>query len=208
MLSQIEQMWYVLWFRTGAKGDSRKVYNDLVERYSEPHRSYHILDHIKQCLMEFGQIFHLARDSNAVEWAIWYHDAIYDPKAKDNEERSADLSAKVIRMALLPEDFEESVFNLIIASKHFDNPKEPDAKLFVDIDLSILGQDWEKFAEYERQIKKEYDWMSEDAFIKGRSEILKRFLSRSSIYSTPFFMEKYEIKARENLRKSLLYLSG
>ena len=201
-----EQRWTALWQRLGAQGDANAVYDNLIARYSEPHRAYHTLEHIGHCLDEFEQVRHLATNPDAVELALWYHDAIYDTKTKDSEERSAALAVEEARNASLPDSFGQSVANLIMATKHTTAPTDPDVQLLVDIDLSILGQSEDKFDEYERQVRKEYEWVAEDAFVAGRSSILKSFLDRTTIYSTRFFFNKYEVQARRNIAKSLARL--
>lgn len=198
-----EQQWTSLWKRIGMQGNAHQVFNNLVMRYSEPHRAYHTFAHIRHCLGEFEQVRHLATNSDTVELALWYHDAIYDTKAKDNEERSAALAVKMVRNASLPDNLGQSVANLITATKHTTAPTNPDVQLLVDIDLSILGQSKEIFDEYERQIRKEYEWVSENEFITGRLAILKSFLDRPFIYSTEFFRKKYENIARKNLERSV-----
>jgi len=206
MQNRMKQRWTALWKRLGAQGDASVIYNDLVSRYSEPHRAYHTLEHIGHCLDEFEQVRHLATNPDAVELALWYHDAIYDTKAKDSEERSAVLTAEVVRSASLSDNLGQSVANLIMATKHTATPTDPDVQLLVDIDLSILGQSEDKFDEYERQVRKEREWVAEDAFIAGRSAILKSFLDRSTIYSMQFFRNKYETQARRNIAGSLARL--
>lgn len=208
MRNQSEQQWWALWERLGAQGDASVVYKDLVARYSEPHRAYHTLVHIRHCLDELEQVRELATNPDAVELALWYHDAIYDTKTKDSEERSAELAVKMARDASLPESFGQSVVNLIMATKHSESPTDPDVQLLVDIDLSILGQSEEKFDEYEQQVRREYGWVFEDAFVAGRSAILKSFLDRTTIYSTQFFRNKYEMQAQRNIIKSLARLSA
>ena len=202
----LEQRWVALWQRLGAQGNANVVYNDLVTRYSEPHRAYHTLEHIGHCLDELEQVRHLATNPDAVELALWYHDAIYDTKAKDSEERSAMLAEEMVRSASLPDDLGQLVANLITTTKHTVAPTDPDVQLLVDIDLSILGQSEDKFDEYEGQVRKEYEWVSEDAFVAGRSAILKSFLNRPAIYSTQFFRNKYEAQARANIATSLARL--
>lgn len=202
----LEQRWTAMWERLGAQGDASRVYNDLVAQYSEPHRAYHTLQHIEHCLDELEQARHLVENPDAVELALWYHDAIYDTKAKDSEERSVALAIEMVRNASLPDNLGQSVANLIMATKHSVTPSDSDVQLLVDIDLSILGQAEERFDEYERQVRKEYEWVSEDAFVAGRSAILKSFLDRPNIYATQFFRNKYETQARRNIARSLARL--
>lgn len=206
MQNRSEQQWLVLWQRLGAQGDSHAVYNDLVARYSEPHRAYHTLEHIGHCLDEFEQVRQLATNPDAVELALWYHDAIYDTNAKDSEKRSSALAVEMVRNASLSDNLGQSVANLIIATKHSATPTDSDVQLIVDIDLSILGQPENRFDEYERQIRKEYKLVADDKFAAGRSAILRSFLDRPSIYSTQFFRNKYEMQARRNIARLLARL--
>lgn len=203
MQDKNEQRWLALWKRIGAQGNPYVVYNDLIARYSESHRAYHTLDHIGHCLDELDWVRDIVTDPNALELAIWYHDVIYDTKAKDNEEQSAAFARKVLESVLVSGDLAQQVADLVIASKHRMMPIDHNTQFFVDIDLAILGQSEEKFDEYELRIRKEYEWVPKDAFIIARSAILRSFLSRSSIYGTQFFRDKYEAQARRNIERSL-----
>ena len=181
-------------------------YERLTNLYSEPHRHYHNGRHIADCLDEFDSVRHLASEPKAVEVAIWFHDAIYDPRAADNEERSAELARKFVRETNIGD--ESAIIELVLATKHHDGTSHRDATLMVDIDLSILGQSAERFWDYERQIRAEYEWVPEDVFAAKRAEILERFLSRQRIFGTESFFAKCESQARENLRESIRRLRG
>ncbi len=88
--------WRTLW--PGAdEATVARVYTDLVSRYADPQRAYHTLDHITDCLRHFDAVRHLAAWPAAVELAIWFHDAIYDPQRGDNETRSAELAEVTLR---------------------------------------------------------------------------------------------------------------
>jgi predicted metal-dependent HD superfamily phosphohydrolase len=202
--------WLALWYRLGAKWEWNKydAFLDLLAHYNEPHRAYHVFAHIEHCLKEFDQVRYLARNPDAVEMGLWFHDVIEYPKAKDNVDQSANYWMMVANNAGLLVCFVARVVNLILATKHSVAPNDPDAQLLVDIDLSILGQPEEKFDEYERQIRKEYEWVPEEAYVDGRRAVLKAFFERPTIYSTEFFRNKYEKSARENLKRSLEKLSG
>ncbi len=208
MPDPLQNRWAAFWEKLGAQGDAAQVYAPLVAHYGEPHRAYHNLAHIHHCLEEFDGARHLASDENSVEMAIWFHDAIYDSRAKDNEERSAEAAIRVVNEAGLSAAFAQRVDNLILATKHIAPPNDPDAALLVDVDLSILGQPRKRFAGYERQVRREYDWVEEQAFAAGRGAILKSFLERERIFSTEYFRERYETRARENLKWSIGRLRG
>ncbi len=203
MPSGTEERWRALWDRLGAAGDPMPEYQDLCHRYAEPHRAYHTLDHIAHCLAEFEAARGLARCPDAVEWALWYHDAVYDTRASDNEERSAELALQVAGRASLAADLATQAARHILASKHREPPSDPDTRVFVDVDLAILGQPWDRFAAYEEEIRREYRWVPSWLFRRKRRALLKAFLARPSIYCTRPFRERYEERARENIARSV-----
>lgn len=196
-----------LWNRIKAQGSAEQEFARLKTMYSEPHRFYHNLPHVNSCLTELDSARQIVQQSDLVEFAIWYHDAIYDTKAKDNEEKSARLAYDVCLTAQLPNDFANGIRDLILATKHNVVPQGIDARVLVDVDLSILGKKPEEFDEYEQNIRQEYSWVPEEHFRQGRSAILKMFLERDSIYLTDFFKGKYESQARANLQRSIDALS-
>lgn len=199
----MEKRFIALWNRIGAKGTPKEEFVKLVSMYSEPQRFYHNMNHVKNCLVELDSARSLISQPDLVELAIWYHDAIYDTRTKENEERSAQLAYDVCASAEFPETFSKGVKDLILATKHDVIPDEIDGKFLVDIDLSILGKPRQEFDEYEKNIRREYSWVPEDKYREGRSAILKMFLDRESIYLTYFFINKYEVQARENIAYSM-----
>jgi predicted metal-dependent HD superfamily phosphohydrolase len=75
-------------------------------------------------------------------------------------------------------------------------PEPPDARLLVDVDLAILAAPAPRFEEYERQVRREYDWAPEPAF-----RTAERASSRASSMAVdllhPFgFAERFETRAR------------
>lgn len=199
--------WSRLWRRVTSTRRPEAVYQELRSRYSEPHRHYHNLDHLAECLREFDSARHLANDAVAVELATWFHDVIYDAHATDNEEKSAELARKHIAAADGAADLREAVAALVLATKTHEFNSHPDAPLLVDVDLSILGREPDRFREYESQIRQEYSWVPESIFAVKRAEILQRFLRRERIYSTPLFFDRYEQQARANLESSIRVLN-
>lgn len=195
-----------LWQRIRAKAEPENEFAKLSESYSEPHRFYHNLAHIQSCLSELDSARQLIQQPDLVEFAIWYHDAIYEPLAKDNEEKSAQLAYDACLTAQIPEEFAKGARELILATKHNAIPEGLDARILTDIDLSILGKAPQEFDEYERNIQKEYSQVPEEKFREGRSTILQIFLYRaenSTLYSTDFFKNIYEAQARKNLQRSI-----
>ena len=197
---EIEKKWDTL---SNEVGLEKNLFSQFLYWYTTPYRAYHNLIHINNCLDEFSEIKNFLSSKHEIELAIWFHDAIYDPYSKNNEKKSAELSYEILREQGLAESFIKKVSNYILATKHEKLFKDEDTKFLVDIDLSIFGKSKEKFDKYEKQIEQEYSRISLEQFNNGRAIIVKKFLDRTNIYQTDFFRERYEIKARKNLERSL-----
>lgn len=186
--------------------NDERAYEKLLIMYNEPHRHYHNFAHIANAMKEFKlyqESEKQLKNPIAVEFAIWFHDAIYDPKSDNNEEKSALLVQQMALMLESSKEFAEYVGDLVLATKHSSIPENTDAQALVDIDLSILGKTEKEFDEYEAEIREEYSWVPEENFKSRRKSILEGFLKRQTIYSTNFFRDRYEAQARNNLKRSI-----
>lgn len=197
------ERWSQLWHTVADSAPTAEYYERLVAMYSEPHRHYHNLRHIADCLREFEAVRHLAREPVAVELAIWFHDGVYDPRAGDNEERSAALACDWLKQSGATSALTHSVSQLVLATKAHDGTLHPDAPLLVDVDLSILGQPPDRFWDYERAIRAEYASVDPKIYTAKRAEILDRFLARPRLYHTEYFFARFESRARANLHASI-----
>lgn len=194
------------------KSESWSVHDDLVDRilsaYRQPGRHYHTLQHIEHCLTTLddyrrsgvsGPIF----SKGTAELALWYHDLVYDPKAHNNEELSvAALKEAEAKIPLDPIIVREAC-SAIMATCHKGVADTALDKVVVDIDLSILSASEEKFDEYERQVRTEYDFVPDEAWIVERTKVMQGFLDRDWVYSFPYFRMRFEGAARANLKRSL-----
>lgn len=194
--------WQNLWQAIGARSAAAPILQDLLEAYHEKQRAYHTLNHIEDCLTQLDRTRQLVPHPEVLETAIWFHDAVYNPQAHDNEEQSATWAVRALQQAEVVPQIIHDVERLILSTKHQQPPTLPDECLLIDIDLSILGQPPAKFDTYEIQIRQEYACVAEDAYRKGRAQILESFLSRPIIYKTAPF-QQYEAQARENLTRSI-----
>ena len=182
-------------------------FEDLIARYSEPHRRYHTVRHLEECFEKLAEVRALAEHPGEVEIALWYHDAIYDTRSKQNEAESAALARAKVLAAGGVEKLATRISQLIMATRHDVVPNGKDAKLLVDVDLSILGATAERFDEYERQVREEYSWVPESVFRSERRRILQTILARPSIFNTQLFIDRYEQQARDNIQRSITRLS-
>lgn len=200
--------WQSTWRRLGAQTADEALYHALVACYGEPHRAYHTLRHLEECLTHFAALQSFAIHPAELELALWFHDAIYDVKRHDNEARSADWAVACMRQANLDEAAAARVHSLILATRHQVLPSGVDAEILVDVDLSILAAPAPRFDEYERQVREEYRHVPQALFSLKRKQILEEFLARPRIFMTPLFFERHEERARLNLVRSLRRLLG
>ena len=187
-----------LWTRLEGSGDAAAWHAKLLAAYAEPQRAYHTLQHLDECLRVFdeAEASGLIAKPDLVEVALWFHDAVYDPKGGENEALSAQMAVE----ALGEGEMGREVARLIMLTKSHLPGDVPDDAWIIDIDLAIFAQSPTRVREYERQIRQEYGWVEETVYREKRAEILGAFLKRERIYLNEWAWERYEMKAKKNLR--------
>ena len=206
-MPQLEQGWTAHWALLGLPEPAASVRDALIQRWAEPHRKYHTLQHLRECLALFDQRRELAQHPGEVAVAIWFHDAIYDTQRHDNEAESAAWAAQVLQAAGAAAAVVERVHALVMATRHDGAVATPDARLLVDIDLAILGAPTARYDEYERQVRDEYAHVPQALFRTKRAEILRLFLAREPLYLTPAFAALFEVAAKANLAHAIAALA-
>ncbi|RYZ11252.1 MAG: N-methyl-D-aspartate receptor NMDAR2C subunit [Comamonadaceae bacterium] len=199
----LARSWQSAWSAVGVEVPDPALFAELLARYTEPQRHYHTLQHLGECLDALADAHDLAERPGEVALALWFHDAIYDLDAHDNEARSADWAARALTAEGASNEAAARVHALVMATCHTAQPTEADAQLLVDIDLSILGAPAARFAEYEAQIRREYAHIPTDVFEPRRRRILGTFLARDPLYQTPGIRARCEANARVNLRRAI-----
>jgi predicted metal-dependent HD superfamily phosphohydrolase len=179
-----------------------RKFDELCQAYSSPERCYHTLEHVGQVLQTVEGLGPKTTHPNAVKLAAWLHDVIYDSRASDNEERSALYAERLCEELAIPQgDF---VASLIRKTKTHDAGNDVDSQVLVDADLAILGADQPAYRTYAEQIRREYAWVPEPDYRRGRRGVLERFLARPRIYH---FLDHLEEPARRNLAAEIAGLS-
>lgn len=200
---RLRAAWAGAWRALGSDAPSDALLSQLLARYAEPHRHYHSLHHLDECLRLLEAHRAAAERPAEVALALWFHDAIYDVNRHDNEAQSAAWAVEALSAAGLPGEVIRRVHALVMATRHDAVPEGRDAALLVDIDLSILGAPPPRFAEYERQIRAEYAHVPAQQFEERRRAILSRFLERRPLYVTPGLRAEREAQARANLQSAI-----
>lgn len=206
MITELETKWFDL---SSKFLDDKKTLNclweEILKYYSGKSRYYHNLSHIKSMLIQAEDHKKELMDFDALLFAIWYHDIIYTSTKKDNEEKSAIFAEKRLKSLNFDQIRLKNVQNLIISTKKHQIIVEEnsDNAYLLDFDLSILGTDWNTYQKYVQNIRKEYKIYPSFMYNPGRKKVLKHFLDRDYLYFTEYYRQRFEKKARENLKKEI-----
>lgn len=189
---------------------SGAVRDELIARYGEPHRRYHAMAHIEDCLTQISASADLTADQrDMLETAIWFHDAIYDPTRNDNEAASADLARERLSADGADPAFVAEVERLILLTAgHSVSDGDTLGARLVSIDLSILGAEPARYDAYARAIREEYAHVPEPFYRAGRATIMTRFLDSPALFADPVWAERYEAQARANIAREIAELTG
>lgn len=196
-----QDRWIALWRELGSTPPAGS-FAELMSRYREPHRHYHNADHILAALKHFDAFKWLSRRPALVEYALWLHDAVYDPRATNNEAKSADMAEKYLVEAGLDHLVSEAR-RFIMATAHKVPATADDAGLVVDIDLSVLALQSSAYRTYTRAVRREYQWVPENLFIEGRRQVLNTLMAMPTLYSHPAIIAAWENQARANMAAEL-----
>jgi predicted metal-dependent HD superfamily phosphohydrolase len=190
----------------GAAAES--AFTTLTAAYAEPHRAYHTLAHIAAVLATLDTLRDGADDWPALELAAWFHDVVYDPRRADNEAQSAAVARRTLTGLGVPAALIDHVAALIRQTQaHEPDPGDPDAPLLLDADLAILGAAPAAYAAYAAAIRREYAWVPDADYRRGRAAILRHFLARPRLYHTAALFAAREAPARRNLAAELATLA-
>lgn len=180
--------------------------DDLRERlcaaYDDPARGYHDLRHLAEVLQRIDELVpagHPTRD--ALLLAAWFHDAVYEGSmAEDNEERSARLAER--ELAGTPHV--DEVARLVrLTAGHRPADDDLDGQLLCDADLAILAAGPERYDDYTAGVRAEYATVPERAFREGRRLVLEDLLAKDTLFHTPAARERWEDRARANVRAEI-----
>lgn len=172
------------------------IFARLAAAYGEAHRRYHTLVHIVEMLDCLAESRAPAANPDAVELAVWFHDAVYDSTATNgaNERASADLLSR-----LCPVPAAGPAHAMILHSAHHGPSDDPDTRLFCDLDLYRLAGPVETFLRHGDDVRREYAWIDDESWASGRARFMAGLLARPAIYQTDYWHARLEADARRNI---------
>lgn len=192
-------------FRQYDSNESRldRYWFEIQKSYSEKHRHYHNLMHLSDLFAELDAVAHAIEHYELIEFAVFYHDIIYQTTSKKNELKSAKLArSRMLSMGLSPADC-ELVYDMICATQSHAFHGHEDTQYLLDADLAILGKPVEIYDRYAQQIRQEFKLFPNFLYNPGRRKVLEHFLQNERIYQTSYFVAKYEAQALHNLQREL-----
>lgn len=180
-----------------------ELWVEIEKNYSGAKRHYHTLTHLEKLLLQLNEVKLNILNWDTVLFSLYYHDIVYNALKSNNEEKSAELAVKILkRLAVAPDKIDKCKAQIIATKSHKFND-DSDTNHFLDADLSILGQPWESYEEYCKNVRKEYSMYPDMIYNAGRKKVLQHFLDMQRIFKTDYFYHKLELTAKENLAKEL-----
>jgi predicted metal-dependent HD superfamily phosphohydrolase len=185
------------------------VGRDLLERWSQPHRRYHTPEHLALMLRVIDEHAELADDPDAVRLAAWFHDAVYEVFAADNEEQSAALAGTTLAALGLSASRVSEVARLVrLTAGHQVAPGDRNGALLADADLAILASDGAGYARYAEAVRTEYAAVPDDVFRPGRAAILRKLADLPELFRVVPARADWTARARANLEAEIATLLG
>lgn len=175
---------------------------DLVARYSESHRRYHDLRHVRQVVRDAVALTS-GRDRALVALAAWAHDVVYDGRPGEDERASAAWARSHLVAAGVAEADVARVEGLVLATvDHVAGDRV--AQALIDADLAVLAGSPSEYERYRRAVRAEYAHVAEGDWRVGRAAVLRSLLAKEPLY---VLAPEWEAAARRNLAAELASLA-
>ena len=189
-----------------------RLWQDIAQRYSEPHRAYHTLDHLEFIFAQFDPLIAQLEQPNLLALALFYHDIIYavatrpqhDSASKSNEVLSADYAASQLGDWLEGSQIQRIYELILLTESHqLKETQDTDAAYLLDLDLSVLGASWSTYQRYAQAVRFEYQDVPLEVYRLGRTAVLQQLLAHPRLYMTERFYTQFEHSARANIAREL-----
>lgn len=198
----LEARFEALVTRLGGRDPGGQVGVALLSAWSSPERRYHDTEHLGECLVALGDVHGEDEDRDVAELALFYHDAVYDPRGPGSEAKSQELLWRDAKALAISDHVAERAAELVGATAHTGlagGAKDPLTGPVLDADLSGLARDPYGFLDYEDGVREEYMHVPDELFFEARGRFLRGLLARPELYVTPTGAALYEARARTNL---------
>lgn len=205
-LKKIQALWQEFAPQAGELAD--KNFKRLLRKYGEFHRRYHTSEHLAEVFVHFEKNRAAFRDPQAVALALFFHDAIYEIRGRDNEERSARFAREVLTEMGAEADLANRVAELVAMTKnHTASASDTDAALMMDIDMAILGASRERYKKYAADVEAEYtSRLTQQEYRAGRQHFLGTCTGAEKGAKKRFFItDAFEAQFGDQSRRNLAW---
>lgn len=180
-----------------------ELWLEIEENYSGKKRYYHTLAHLENLLVQLLEVKDEIENWEVILYTLFYHDVIYNALRSDNEEKSAQLAKQRMEQLSVSYSTIEECVEQILATKSHSESNNSDTNYFLDADLSVIGQSWESYSVYYKNVRREYSIYPDLIYNPGRKKVVHHFLAMNRIFKTNKFYDKFEIQAKQNLQNEL-----
>ncbi|MBB5786557.1 HD domain-containing protein [Jiangella mangrovi] len=205
-MDELERQWSAL---AGDSPAATAAGADLLVRWAEPHRRYHATGHLTAILAAVDELLASGEpaDPDAVRFAAWFHDAVYDGKPGQDEAASARLAREVLTALGRPAALVDEVERLVLLTAgHDPAPGDANGAVLCDADLAVLAGSPAEYGAYAAAVRDDYAHVPDADFAAGRAAVLAGLLDRPALFRTETGRARWETAARHNLGTELVLL--
>ena len=149
----------------------------VIERYNEPHRYYHNMDHLMNLLSAIEAKRYEPEARLSLSLMAVFHDAVYDPRNKDNEEKSAELAEAFLSDINFDKEKQKEIIQAILDTKNHHLATSYLSKRFCELDLaSLLYGDVATLVRDEKNLFREFQYRDVAMYKAGRRAFLTEFI--------------------------------
>ena len=189
--TRLRDAWHGALRAVGAEPVARDT-DDLLTRWSEPHRTYHDVVHAGAVVDAVGRLAPVAglsgRGTAVALLAAAAHDVVHDGRAGEDEEASARWLAAAGSRAGVPRvDLDQAVAAVRATARHTSDPDgegapDPVAAVVLDADLDVLAAPAPAYDAYVAAVRAEYAHVVEVDWRRGRTAVLRGLLARERLF--------------------------
>ncbi len=151
--------------------------NTILSMWNESHRHYHNLNHLNDLISQINEnkSKFSEKEYEKLMLAALFHDVVYDPISKTNEEHSADFLMNCVVDKTNSDILD--VKQMILDTKTHNSTTNL-SESFNNYDMNIVERDFEQLLEWENGISEEFSVYPKEEYKLGRLRFLESLLDK------------------------------
>jgi pantetheine-phosphate adenylyltransferase len=151
----------------------------VLDQWSQPERHYHNMDHLNDLISQINEDYGngVLNDVEREKLTLvaLFHDLVYDPRRKDNEEKSAEIFYRFCSEQYNVDLVE--VKQMILDTKSHQ-ACTPLSQKFIDYDMNICNRSFDDLLVWENGIREEYNMFSNEEYKNSRIFFLESVIDK------------------------------